>query len=143
MGRAFAVHPLDSALMRRFASQIDFDFLGEKEEVELVMERTGLEETWAKVLVKVANQVRGLWRTGGEVVEALDTASLLVWAEELAAELADGVDGKEALLYTARFTWLPRVAGRDHLGRINEGNAGGLEMVMEDVFDAQRPGGGP
>lgn len=53
------------------------------------------------------------------------------------------MDGKEALLYTARFTWLPRVAGRDHLGRVNEGNAGGLEMVMEDVFSAHRPGGGP
>ena len=67
-------------------------------------------------------------------------ASLLVWAGEVQAEVEAGMNCKQALLYTARITWLPRVAGRDHRGLLNEGTALGLEDVITDLYDSHLGG---
>jgi len=139
MGQQYAAYGLDPALERRFQYQLDFTYLDEPDELELVMERTGLDHRLAAVLVKVAVRTREM-HANAELPAELDTASLLVWAGEVKAEVKGGVNRKQALLYTARITWLPRVAGRDHRGLLNEGTALGLEDVITDLYDSHLGG---
>lgn len=136
MGQQYAAYGLDPALERRFQYQLDFTYLDGPDELKLVVERTGLDRRLAIVLVKVATRTREM-HANTELPAELDTASLLVWAGEVKAEVETGMDRKQALLYTARITWLPRVAGRDHRGLLNEGTALGLEDVITDLHDSQ------
>jgi hypothetical protein len=103
------------------------------------MQRTGLDRKLAIVLVNVAVRTREM-HANAELPAGLDTASLLVWAGEVKAEVEAGVERKQALLYTAQITWLPRLAGRDHRGLLNEGTALGLEDVITDLYDAHLGG---
>ena len=139
MGQQYAAYGLDPALERRFQYQLDFTYLDEQDEFELVMQRTGLDRKLAIVLVKVAVRTREM-HANAELPAELDTASLLVWAGEVKAEVKGGMNCKQALLYTARITWLPRVAGRDHRGLLNEGTALGLEDVITDLHDSHLGG---
>lgn len=138
LGRDYAVYGLDAALTRRFEIQLDFDFLPAQQEAAVLVARTGIEEGVAHVMAQVAARTRELYATA-ELPAPLDTASLLVWAEEVAARWERPTLAQ--LIAAARITWLARVAGRDHRGRINDGNAMAVEDVIRDIWAAHMPEG--
>jgi len=81
-GAAFSgTNPMDLALERRFYKKIDLKYLSPRQEAALVTNRTGLESTAARALVKVAADTRYQLP---QLKAPIDTDTLLKWAEEVA-----------------------------------------------------------
>ena len=132
LGRDYAVHGLDPALARRFHYQVEFSYLPESEEVRLIVERTGVSDTSIPyVVARVAARTREM-HANAQLPSCLDTGSAIVWAEEALALIDNGL--RDALIESARHTWIPRVAGLDHTGRVDPGVAAGLEDVIRDAI---------
>jgi MoxR-like ATPase len=132
LGRQYAVCGIDPALDRRFTTQLEFCFLPAKEEIMLLVERTGIPEAWARILEIVAGSTRQRYKDA-QLPGEVDPASLLAWAEKLKREMDGQGDDRllDALQYTARITWMPRVAGRDHRGLLLEENVATLQQDIE------------
>ena len=75
-----------------------------------------------------------------ELPGTLDTGSVIVWAQEAKEMTGRGMAVREALVETARLTWIPRAAGRDHTGLVDPGRAMGLEDVIDDAVANARGG---
>ena len=153
VGGQYAVHSTDLALDRRFSAQYELDYLPADEEARLLEARSGLPLETCRQLVQVANETRRL-HENAEVAAPLDTGSLLAWGAKvrrgLPARLGgpaapsaaqagwrDALPGAEllALLATAaNTTWMARVAGRDHRGRVDAGTKQGLLDFIATAF---------
>ena len=76
---------LDRAIRDRFPRAVELTYLGEKDEVKLVMNRTGIDKDIATRLVQMANKIRqdatGLSAT---LTESLSTRQLLAAAHDFA-----------------------------------------------------------
>jgi MoxR-like ATPase len=76
---------LDRAIRDRFPRAVELTYLGEKDEVKLVMNRTGVDKDIATRLVQMANKIRqdatGLSAT---LTESLSTRQLLAAAHDFA-----------------------------------------------------------
>jgi MoxR-like ATPase len=132
LGSQYAVHPLDPALERRFQFHLEFGYLLIQDEAELVAERTGLAPKLALACARVAAKTREK-AENAEVADALDPASLLVWAGEITrANPKTAAEAQKVFVETARYTWLPRVVGRDHRGLVPRGKAQGIEDAIID-----------
>ena len=132
LGSQYAVHPLDPALERRFQFHIEFGYLPAPDEADLVAARTGLTPNLALACARVAAATR-LKAENAEVADGLDPASLLTWASEIArAKPLNQTAAQKVFLETARYTWLPRVVGRDHRGLMPAGKAKGIEDAITD-----------
>ncbi len=132
LGAQYAVHPLDPALERRFAFHLEFAYLPIQDEANLIAERTGLAPNLALACARVAAKTREK-AENAEVADALDPASLLVWASEIArANPKNAATAQKVFVETARYTWLPRVVGRDHRGLVPKAKAQGIEDAIDD-----------
>jgi MoxR-like ATPase len=128
-GRHYAVYDLDPAVRRRFSAVLDFDYLPAMQERDLVVSRTGLDDSLASQLVKVATETRRL-HANAELPGALDTGSLVVWA----AKARDrGAGDATSLYHLACITWIDQVAGRGHDGRVIEANALAIHDFMKTL----------
>jgi MoxR-like ATPase len=125
MGRQYAVNDLDPALLSRLTLKLEFAYLGEADEVALVVERTGRPLAMAQVMVRTAAETRRLCGLG-ELPGEVDTRVLLDWARE-----ARGAD-LDALWQAAAITWLAGVAGRDLRGQVLDGNAQAIRDILAD-----------
>ncbi len=132
LGSQYAVHPLDPALERRFQFHLEFGYLAIQDEANLIAERTGLAPKLALACARVAAKTREK-AENAEVADALDPASLLVWAAEIArANPQNATSAQKVFVETARYTWLPRVVGRDHRGLVPKAKAQGIEDAISD-----------
>ena len=128
-GRAYAVYDLDPAVRRRFDTVIEFEYLPYEQEIELLQDRTGLNGKTAEALIKLAGETRRMMENG-ELPGAVDTASLLNWAGKCQRT---GTKTVQAVMGQARLTWADLVCGRDHTGRVNQGNLDALEDYLESL----------
>ena len=128
-GRAYAVYDLDPAVRRRFDTVIEFEYLPYEQEIELLRDRTGLNGVTAEALVKLAGETRRMMENG-ELPGAVDTASLLNWAGKCQRT---GTETVHAVVRQARLTWADLVCGRDHAGRVNQGNLDALQDYLESL----------
>lgn len=132
LGSQYAVHPLDPALERRFPFHIEFGYLPVQDEADLIAARTGIDPKLALACARVAAATR-LKAETAEVADGLDPASLLVWAGEIGrARTSTQSAAHKVFLETARYTWLPRVVGRDHRGLVPQPKAKGIEDAIAD-----------
>ena len=79
---------MDLALERRFDLKIDVDYLEPREEAELVMARTGLDQITTNAIVKTASDTRNQI---AQLRAPIDTDTLLKWADELVYAQSKGV----------------------------------------------------
>jgi MoxR-like ATPase len=128
-GRQYAVYEIDPAQRRRFQCVLEMSYLAFDEEVRLVVSRTGVVQSLAALLVRVAGETRRL-HANGELPGPLDTGSLLVWAQKAARR---GVCDPQELFHLATITWLDQVAGRDHTGTVVEPNALAIADYLRDL----------
>jgi MoxR-like ATPase len=121
-GSENAVYAMDPAVRRRFDLILEFDYLELEAEMQLVIERTELEEPGAYALCLLAQRTREMFRNT-DLPGCIDTGSLLMWAKlcarRKAATLAD-------LLAIGRLVWQDLACGRDHRGMVNAGKFEGL-----------------
>lgn len=80
-GRHVGTKPLSPALWSRFNLVVNFDFLEPENEMKLIMERTGVSEKDAKIMVTIAKEARKGFREN-EVSEVVDTRMLLSWGRK-------------------------------------------------------------
>jgi len=128
-GRAYAIYDLDPAVRRRFDTVIEFEYLPYEQEIELLRDRSGLNGVTAEALVKLAGETRRMMENG-ELPGVVDTASLLNWAGKCQRT---GTETVHAVMGQARLTWTDLVCGRDHTGRVNQGNLDALEDYLESL----------
>jgi len=128
-GRAYSVYDLDPAVRRRFDTVIEFEYLPYQQEIELLQDRSGLNGVTAEALVKLAGETRRMMENG-ELPGAVDTASLLNWAGKCQRT---GTETVHAVMRQARLTWADLVCGRDHTGRVNQGNLDALQDYLESL----------
>jgi len=133
LGRQYAVHKFDPALERRCDYQIDFGYLDEDTERTLIARRIGQPAMAVipTVVSRVAARVREQ-HANAQLSGTLDTGSAVIWAQE-AKEMVPRTDVETALIETAMITWIPRAAGRDHTGQVDQGKALGLQDVIRDA----------
>lgn len=128
-GLAYAVYDLDPAVRRRFDTVIEFEYLPYEQEIELLRDRTGLNGKTAEALIKLAGETRRMMENG-ELPGAVDTASLLNWAGKCQRT---GTKTVHAVMGQARLTWADLVCGRDHTGRVNQGNLDAIEDYLDSL----------
>lgn len=113
---------LDSALADRFGAIIECGFLPENDEKLLLVQRTGVAESTAANLVKVANMVRKENNTSGKLTETISTRVLLD-----VAQLYNNLK-EQAFL----FTILPKFS--------NDGGKQSERAMVMGFIQAQFPG---
>lgn len=129
-GRNYSVYTLDPALRRRFETVIEFDYLEPRQEADLLIERIpALSPKVVEALVNMAQETRRML-ANGELPGCIDTGSLLHWAEKCCRHTSVTIP---AIMQDARLTWADLVCGRDHVGRINEGNFKALEDYLKSL----------
>jgi MoxR-like ATPase len=129
-GRNYSVYALDPALRRRFETVIEFDYLVAREECALVQKHfPGLSAKVIEALVNVAQETRRML-ANGELPGCVDTGSLLHWAAKCERHGAESI---AHVMHDARLTWADLVCGRDHIGRVNEGNFQALEDYLKSL----------
>jgi MoxR-like ATPase len=129
-GRNYSVYTLDPALRRRFETVIEFDYLEPRQEADLLIERIPtLSPKVVEALVDMAQETRRML-ANGELPGCIDTGSLLHWAEKCCRHTSVTIP---TIMQDARLTWADLVCGRDHLGRINEGNFKALEDYLKSL----------
>ena len=136
IGAQYAVRSLDPALDRRFTSQVELDYLPPDAEARLLAESTGLPQPVCRKMVQVATETRRLCENA-EVAAPLDTGSLLAWGAKVRRGWRDGLEDTSLLAVltsAATTTWMARVAGRDHRGRVDVGTKQGLLDFVATTF---------
>lgn len=142
LGRAYAVHAIDPALLRRFPRKVEFRYLAPDDEAQLLVEKTGAGARLAKACVAVATKLRQMAETA-EVAAPLDPASLIVWTQAIAEraqfekiKLANKTRLIEIAQAEARTTWLLGVLAVDLNGLLPDGKVAGLLDTIRDLFIA-------
>jgi len=80
-GRHVGTKPLSPALWSRFNLIVNFEFLSPAEEQKLLIQRTGVSEKDAKIMITIASEARKGFRSN-EVTEVVDTRMLLSWGKK-------------------------------------------------------------
>lgn len=88
-------HKLDAALNGRFGYRLELDFPDKDQEVEILVQRTGIERPQAALLVDIAMLTRTKHRQG-DLEESVSTRNLL----DAAALVAAGMGIRDAAEYT-------------------------------------------
>jgi MoxR-like ATPase len=83
------IQVMNSALRDRFSRQICIPYLTEPEEVGMLMERTGISESKAKLMVALASETRSR-AAKGEGVDAISPRSLIAWAQSCVGSVSHG-----------------------------------------------------
>lgn len=109
-GQGYSVNSLDRALIDRFPCPIEFHYLDKKEELDLVVERTGIDRKIGAIMVKVGNDIRELARIG-EFETGVSPRGLFAWAIKYMALSPVGDLNRSTLVSTATQTWIRGVAG--------------------------------
>jgi len=117
LGKGYSVNTLDTALLNRFGTVLEFRYLLPKEEEELLINQTGIELEIAHIMVKVANETRRLKRNK-ELSGEITPRSLFAWATKFKAKKGDSVLAR--LKASAKVTWMHQVAGTDADGYLRE-----------------------
>ena len=136
IGGQYAVQALDPALDRRFSAQYELEYLPAADEARLLETRSGLPTVTCHKMVQVANETRRLYENA-EVAAPLDTGSLMAWGAKVKRGWRDGLAGAALLTLlatAANTTWMARVAGRDHRGRVDAGTKQGLLDFIATAF---------
>jgi len=136
IGQQYAVRTLDPALDRRFSAQYELDYLLPDKEAELLEARSGLPLDVCRRMVQVATETRRLY-DNAEIAAPMDTGSLLAWGAKVHRGWRNGLAGLELLTLlgtAANTTWMARVAGRDHRGRVDAGTKQGLLDFIATAF---------
>lgn len=132
LGKGYHVEAYDAALISRFPVVLEFHYLPQRDEEQLLRERTGISKDEAQVMVKVANETRRLKRSH-ELSGCLDTRGLIAWASKFKTRKEE--DLLERLRASARITFMYSVCGADSEGFIRE-NA--MNIVLS-LIEAHTP----
>lgn len=127
LGRGYAVNILDDALLNRFAVTLEYRYLPFREEVELLVSLTGIEQTTAEVMVKVAEETRAK-KKNHELSGEITPRGLVAWAEKIRNKSEDMV---ARLKQAAKVTWMHAVAGVDTDGYLRDDIAAELYVLIE------------
>ncbi len=132
-GQGYTVNSLDRALVDRFPTAMEFHYLEKADEIDLVVERTGIEKGLAKMMVHIANEVRELARVG-EFEAGMSPRGLFAWATKYQAlvEVKEPVN-RAALVRTAEQTWIRAVAGVGVDGYMEREVVNKLSAMIHDV----------
>jgi len=132
LGRGYAVNTLDTALLNRFSSVIEFRYLPAKDEEDLLVKESGIEPEIAGIMVKVANETRRL-KKNKELSGEITPRGLFAWATKFKAKKEKPVLLK--LREGAKVTWMHQVAGTDSDGYLREDT---MNMLF-DLISAHTP----
>ncbi len=137
-GRAYAVYDLDPAVRRRFDTVLEFNYLSFQQEVDLILRECDVPQLVAEIITKVADETRRMM-ANGELPGCIDTASLLNWARKCARS---GVTTADDVMWQAQMTWADLVCGREHTGKVNQGNFKALSDYLAALGKLSPTGGG-
>lgn len=132
LGKGYAVNTLDTALLNRFGSVLEFRYLPPREEEELLVAETGIDRELARTMVKVANETRRLKRNK-ELSGEITPRGLFAWARKFLAKKAG--DPLTRLKAAAKVTWMHQVAGTDADGYLREE----VMNMLLDLIEAHTP----
>ena len=128
LGKGYAINTLDTALLNRFSSVLEYRYLPPKEEEGLLVSETGLHPDIAHTMVKVANETRSLKRNK-ELSGEITPRGLFAWATKFGAKRGNTVLPR--LKAAARVTWMHQVAGTDADGYLREDTMNRLLDLIE------------
>jgi len=132
LGRGYAVNTLDTALLNRFSSVLEFRYLPPREEEDLLVKESGISPEIARIMIKVANETRRLKRNK-ELSGEITPRGLFAWATKFKAKK------EKPVLYRlkagAKVTWMHQVAGTDSDGYLREDT---MNMLF-DLIEAHTP----
>ena len=132
-GQGYTVNSLDRALVDRFPTAMEFHYLEKVDEIDLVVERTGIERPLARMMVHIANEVRELARVG-EFEAGMSPRGLFAWATKYMALVEDKKPvNRAALVRTAEQTWIRAVAGVGVDGYMEREVVNKLSAMIHDV----------
>ncbi len=132
LGRGYAVNTLDTALLNRFSSVLEFRYLPPREEEDLLVEESKIDPEIARIMVKVANETRRLKRNK-ELSGEITPRGLFAWATKFKAKKRKPVLYR--LKVAAKVTWMHQVAGTDADGYLREDT---MNMLF-DLIEAHTP----
>ena len=127
LGHGYAVNQLDPALLNRFPVTLEYRYLPIKEEIELLVSLTGIEERIAQVMVKVAQETRAKKKTH-ELSGEITPRGLLAWAQKIKGKTGDL---PAVLQHAAKVTWMHSVAGIDSDGYLKDEIVSELLILIE------------
>jgi len=138
-GKQYATYDLDPAVRRRFPTVIEFDYPPAEQEKTLLVSRAGVNAASANYLVQAAVETRQRHRNG-TLPGALDTASLLNWAQKCARIKKEGraLTVSEVMAMAAR-TWADLVCGREHTGQLKRAE---FDALGDYLVSIKMPPGG-
>ena len=132
LGKGYAVNTLDTALLNRFSSVLEFRYLPPGEEEDLLVGESRIDPEIAKIMVKIANETRRLKRNK-ELSGEITPRGLFAWATKFKAKK------RKPVLYRlkagAKVTWMHQVAGTDADGYLREDT---MNMLFE-LIEAHTP----
>jgi len=132
LGKGYAVNILDTALLNRFSSVLEFRYLPSKDEEDLLVGESRIDPEIAKIMVKVANETRRLKRNK-ELSGEITPRGLFAWATKFKAKKRKPVLLR--LKAGAKVTWMHQVAGTDADGYLREDT---MNMLFE-LIEAHTP----
>lgn len=133
LGKGYSVNTLDTALLNRFGTVLEYRYLPPKEEEDLVVKETGIDPDTARTMVKVANETRRLKRNK-ELSGEITLRGLFAWAAKFKAKKGSVLQKLKA---AAKVTWMHQVAGTDADGYLREDT---MNMLL-DLIEAHTPKG--
>jgi len=132
LGKGYAVNTLDTALLNRFPSVLEFKYLPFKDEEDLLVKESGIDPEIAGIMVKVANETRRLKRNK-ELSGEITPRGLFAWATKFKAKKRKSILLR--LKAGAKVTWMHQVAGTDSDGYLREDT---MNMLL-DLIEAHTP----
>jgi MoxR-like ATPase len=132
LGQGYSVNNIDRALINRFEAILEYKYLPEKEERDLLIEQTGVSTQLADIMIKVANDTRAL-RKQKELSTELTPRSLRSWATKYVQRTGrkDGWPSAKDLKESANVTWIPQVVGTDSDGYIKTDGIAKMLVLIE------------
>lgn len=128
LGKGYFINTLDTALLNRFSSILEYHYLPSGEEEDLLVSETGLHTDIAHTMVKVANETRRLKRNK-ELSGEITPRGLFAWATKFGAKRGNSVLPR--LKAAAKVTWMHQVAGTDADGYLREDTVNQLLDLIE------------
>lgn len=132
LGKGYAVNILDTALLNRFGSVLEYRYLSPKDEEDLLVSETGIVPDIARTMVKVANETRRLKRNK-ELSGEITPRGLFAWATKFKVKKGNSVLPR--LKAAAKVTWMHQVAGTDADGYLREDT---MNQIL-DLIEAHTP----
>jgi MoxR-like ATPase len=128
LGKGYAINTLDTALLNRFNSVLEYRYLSPKDEEDLLISETSINPDIAHTMVKVANETRQLKRNK-ELSGEITPRGLFAWATKFRVKKGNSVLTR--LKAAAKVTWMHQVAGTDADGYLREDTMNQLLDLIE------------